>query len=165
MESIDDLFKIRIFESDLPPFAKSYDLPEAANKLYILCQPEDSAVEISVIPNNWRLRPYKEQYHCTSGINIICLCKQSRSDWKVNKYNKIKVSIFNVDREPRRDEDYLWHDNDYSDADTFYLSIERKIFSEDLSLEWNIIKKMAFNKIPVDIFYQFAARRLGKQYI
>ena len=24
---------------------------------------------------------------------------------------------------------------------------------------------MAFNKIPVDIFYQFAARRLGKQYI
>ena len=52
MESIDDLLKIRIFESDLPPFAKSYDLPEAVNKLYLLCQPEDSTVEISVIPNN-----------------------------------------------------------------------------------------------------------------
>ena len=62
MESIDDLLRIRIFESDLPPFAKSYDLPAAVNKLYILCQPEDSAVEISVIPNNWRLRPYKEKY-------------------------------------------------------------------------------------------------------
>ena len=125
MELIEDLFKIRIIESDLPSFAKSYDLPATVNKLYILCQPEDSVVEISVTPNNWRLRPYEEKYYCTSGINIICLCKQYKSDWKVNRHNKIKVTIVNIDREPRSDGDYLCHDNDYSDADIF-LPIYRK---------------------------------------
>ncbi len=165
MESISDLLKIRIFESDFSPFAKSYDLPAAVNKLYILCQPEDSAVEISVIPNNWRLRPYVERYYCVSGINIICLCKQVKSDWKISKFNKIKISMFNADGELRRDEDYLCYDNDYSDSYIFYLSIENRSFIENPSLEWSIIKKMAFNKIPVDIFYQSAARRLGKRYI
>ena len=95
----------------------------------------------------------------------ICLCRQVKSDWKVNKFNKIKVSILNVDGEPRRDEDYLCYDNDYSDAYIFYLSIESRSFRENPSLEWRIIKTMALNKIPVDIFYQSAARRLGKRYI
>ena len=73
--------------------------------------------------------------------------------------------MFNADGELRRDEDYLCYDNDYSDSYIFYLSIENRSFIENPSLEWSIIKKMAFNKIPVDIFYQSAARRLGKRYI
>ncbi len=139
MDSVEDLFKIKIYDDELPRFAKSYELPPSVNKLYILCRPKYGEIEISVTPNNWRMKPYKEIYSCSAGINIKCLCKQNKSDHKMRKCNKIEVSVFNVDTVLQRENykiidfkelDDLWltHDERYNEKYIFYLTIEEKPF-------------------------------------
>ena len=114
------------------------------------------------------MKPYTEVYSCSAGVNIICLCKQNTSD------QKTEVSVFNVDTVLEREYykaidfselDNLWltHDTNSDNDKIFYMSIEEKPFENNLSLKWNVIKKLAFNKIPTDVFYQFAAGKLRKQ--
>ena len=168
METIEDLFKIRAYENEIPTYAKSYELPSTINKLYIVCKPKNGEIEINVIPKNWREKPYTEIYSCTVGINIICLCKQSKPG------NKMTVAIFNVDTVLEREYykaidfsalDDLWivHDMKYDNDKIFYMSLEEEESVNNMSLKWNLFKTLAFNRIPTEILYQYAAGKLKKQ--
>ncbi len=168
METIEDLFKIRAYENEIPTYAKSYELPSTINKLYIVCKPKHGEIEIKVIPKNWRVKPYTEIYSCSVGINIICLCKQNKPG------QKTIVSVFNVDTVLEREYykaidfsalDKLWlaHDMKYDNDKIFYMSLEEEPCIKNMSLKWNLFKTLAFNKIPTKVLYQYAGGKLKKQ--
>ena len=92
----------------------------------------------------------------------------------MKRYNKIEVSVFNIDivlqREHYKNIDFkelddLWltHDEKYDEEYIFYLTIEEKPFENFPSLKWETTKRLAFNKIPTEILYPFTVRKLRKQ--